>query len=300
MARYTFPCPHCRQTVSVVSTPGALTRCRKCREEVRVPLEIEAPRRTARCEGCGREFETNTPPGKRVGCPGCGESVRVPLRVTAMRGEAEAETETDPETEAETETETETEAEAEAEEKGIPGIVVTCGLATTFLAQLAVAGGFYLEPPVCLVGFYWCMVPVGALVFGTIAASGYVYGARRFARGRARGAFPYVVVGLVWLDYFVAHLHVWARLRPEDAEGNPLGALQWFDLTTRQLGGLPWDWLGYGLRALEIAAIGLGTWYVYGLAHPTRWRFQEVERSKMILPHSWRPRENPFKRGGRL
>jgi hypothetical protein len=140
-------------------------------------------------------------------------------------------------------------------------IVVVSGTVTTLLA---LAGTFALaQTGENVMGWYADYVlPIGALLVGLVAASGF--GAAAWLTGlKMTRALIWLVIAELTLSYLVAHYQEYWRFTGDLSLS---GFVAWFDETTRGFAwkehngkmGAPLGLLGYGLRALELVGFAGG------------------------------------------
>ncbi len=148
-------------------------------------------------------------------------------------------------------------------------LVVVCGVATTAAALL----GVYLLKVLAdenIMGLYANYVlPVGALLVGLLASSGYALAAW-FSGRRISGGLLLTILGLQVLAYFAAQyveFRAYEPIRPGPVVER-MGFLEYFDLSTRAFAwkktsgtgsGEPLGALGYLVRLGEILGFSLGT-----------------------------------------
>lgn len=140
-------------------------------------------------------------------------------------------------------------------------IVVASGAGTTMLALAGVfAAARHGEN---IMGWYAnYIIPVGALLVGLVAASGY--GIAAWVTGlKMTRRLMWSVVGQLTLSYFLAEYEQYLLMAPHEMD---LGFWAWFDEMSRSFAwkqrngsaGQPLGALGYGLRALEVLGFSLG------------------------------------------
>ncbi len=132
--------------------------------------------------------------------------------------------------------------------------VLVGGLVTTALALLGVYALASGKDGTYVMGWYANYVlPVGALLVGLVAASGY--GIAAWLGGyRISGTTLWLVAGIQFLAYLAAQYVEYLQLAPG------MAFLKFFDFSTRQFAfendgggmGSPLGTLGYGVRALEV------------------------------------------------
>ena len=142
-------------------------------------------------------------------------------------------------------------------------IVIVGGLLTTALALAGV--WFASQHGVNVMGWYAnYVIPVGALVVGLAASSGYGIGS--YLTGtKVTGRLLFTVLALLTASYFLAKYVEFRLLFPEGAlreDGTSVGFWEYFDIAARsiyfkadkagQADGSPLGLWGYGVRALEM------------------------------------------------
>lgn len=146
-------------------------------------------------------------------------------------------------------------------------IVIGAGIMTTIVALGLVYGINSASEDINLMGYYfWFIVPIGAIIVGLIAGSGYGI-ASWFSGLKISGILLGIVFTLLVGGYFVAQYLEFRSLGPLELEdGTVLGFWTYFDIVTQSQGyavdgktvaetlGL---W-GYGLRLLEVAGFSGG------------------------------------------
>ncbi len=140
-------------------------------------------------------------------------------------------------------------------------IVFAAGSGTTLLALAGVAAAAHAGENI--LGWYAnYIIPVGAILVGMVAASGY--GLAAWQSGLKMNArLTWIVVAELTASYLVAQYEEFRFMVPEDS---PLGFWEWFDAMSRGFAwkqsngqlGEPMGLLGYGLRVLEIAGYAFG------------------------------------------
>lgn len=143
-------------------------------------------------------------------------------------------------------------------------VVTAAGAATTLLA---LAGVFALaHDGENVMGWYAnYVIPVGALLVGALAASGYGIAAW-FTGLKMTRRLILSVIGQLVVSYFLAQYEEYRHAVP----GGEIGFFAWFDLITRAFSfakhdgtpGDPFGTWGYAMRALEIAGFVAGGWLV--------------------------------------
>ena len=148
-------------------------------------------------------------------------------------------------------------------------LVLLAGGVTTLVA---LAGVYALaRTGTNIMGWYAnYVIPIGALVVGLVAASGY--GVAAWMSGlKMNTRLMWSVVGQLALSYLIAQYEQFRSFVPETSD---LGFWAWFDESTRAfawerrggVGGQPLGVLGYGLRALEVVGfVGGGVLVPLGL-----------------------------------
>jgi hypothetical protein len=188
-----------------------------------------------------------------------------------------------------------------------PGVlVVLAGLLTTALALV----GVYLLDRVDwnIMGWYADYVlPVGALMVGVTAASGYGVGSWKTGV-KITGTLLVIVTVLLGGSYFAARYLEYRLAGGQDLvgdDGSPLGFWTYFDLVTRAIAwedhgklGQPLGAWGYALRALEVSGfVGGGVLVPVVLRRkPYCDGCQRYMRTRRlcVLPAGVSPSRNPF------
>ncbi|MEE8408332.1 MAG: hypothetical protein V3T05_01880 [Myxococcota bacterium] len=146
-------------------------------------------------------------------------------------------------------------------------IVIGAGILTTVVALGLVYAINSASDDINVMGYYlWFIVPIGAIIVGLIAGSGYGI-ASWFSGLKISGVLLWIVFGLLLASYFAAQYLEFRSLDPLELEdGTALGFWTYFDIVTQSQGyavdgktvaetlGL---W-GYGLRLLEVAGLSGG------------------------------------------
>jgi hypothetical protein len=136
--------------------------------------------------------------------------------------------------------------------------IVTTGLALLVVYAVDLAGtnimGWHAD----------YVLPVGALLVGVVASSGYGLAAWRL-HCKVTGRLLWWVLALTTAAYFGAQFIEYRLIVKQLGEPNPIGFWSYFDLTTRSFRweeagrvGSELGALGYGLRALELAGFLAG------------------------------------------
>ncbi len=143
--------------------------------------------------------------------------------------------------------------------------VLGLGLITTAVALFGVWAVSQATDDFNIMGFYYFYIfPVGALIVGMAAGSGYGLGSWWTGIRISRGLLLTVVL-LQFLAYFAAQYIVYLYL--VDESGDEMGFLEFFDIVTRQFSfkeqhgdgyGDPMGAWGYAFRLLEIGGFVLG------------------------------------------
>jgi hypothetical protein len=148
-----------------------------------------------------------------------------------------------------------------------PGLlVVIAGLLTTAatLGLLSIGGHHGFNP----MGFYVNLIPVGALLVGLLAASGYGLASWLTGAKIGRGLLI-VVASLQIVGYFAAQYVEFAQLRATAAISPDVDFLTYFDVMTQSFTlrdsrntsnepATPWGAWGYLLRLAEVAGFAAG------------------------------------------
>lgn len=143
-------------------------------------------------------------------------------------------------------------------------IVTAAGAATTLVALAAVFA--LAHDGTNVMGWYAnYVIPIGALLVGAVAASGYGIAAWYTGLKMTR-RLVWSVVGQLLLSYFIAQYEEYRHMVP----GGQIGFWTWFDAMTRAFSfashdgtpGSPFGAAGYAMRALEIGGFIAGGWAV--------------------------------------
>ena len=150
-------------------------------------------------------------------------------------------------------------------------VIFVWGLITTILTvgiRLLISGSDF-DP----MSFYlWHLVPVGAIITGFLAASGYLL-AIRLTRTQLRPWMLPTILALHLMAYFGGEFLVFKLLNlHHTADGSPVGFWELFDLQTRNYtmmglsagkdAGKPLELWGYGIRFLEVVGFMGGAFAV--------------------------------------
>jgi hypothetical protein len=147
-------------------------------------------------------------------------------------------------------------------------LVIGAGLATTAATLFLVSWLSVHLKDLNIMGWYWLfIIPVGAILVGIAAGSGY--GLMSWFRGRkVSGSLLAAIVALLALAYAAAQ---WVEFRSLDLERYGVDFFRYFDVTTRSMtfklmrsnspsGSL--GILGYLFRLLELAGFSLGGLFI--------------------------------------
>ena len=145
--------------------------------------------------------------------------------------------------------------------------VLLCGLATTALALFGVYVLDRTAEDFHIMGWYAnYILPVGAVIVGVVASSGYGL-ASWFSGIKITKGLLWSVLGLQVLAYFVAQYIEFSGLHlVHRATGEKVGFLEYYDLTARSFAwqqdngkpGEPLGIWGYAFRLLEMAGFACG------------------------------------------
>ena len=148
-------------------------------------------------------------------------------------------------------------------------VVTAAGAATTLLALAAVFALAHSGENV--MGWYAnYVIPVGALLVGAVAASGYGIAAW-FSGLKMTRRLMFSVCAQLLVSYFIAQYEEYRHWVPN----GEVGFWSWFDLTTRAFAfahhdgtpGSPFGAAGYAMRALEIGGYIVGGFLVPAALH---------------------------------
>ncbi|MDA0840017.1 MAG: hypothetical protein O3B01_18055 [Planctomycetota bacterium] len=144
-------------------------------------------------------------------------------------------------------------------------LLLYAGLATTALTLLAM---YFLNNKggINVMGWYaWFVVPIGALLVGSAAGSGYAIAAKSLGVKLNK----ILLISIFCLQvgaYGVAQYIEYSSQNPTSQNGQSVGFWTYFDYQTRSFTfsyrgkqGNPLGLLGYGIRVLEITGFALGT-----------------------------------------
>ena len=143
-------------------------------------------------------------------------------------------------------------------------LVILAGLATSALALLI--AWLLNQTEFNVMGWYfWFIVPVGAVLVGLVAGSGYSLASWQLGV-KVTGLLLWSIIALQIACYFQAQYLEFRHLDPVWQDGTPIGFFEFFDYTTRtfafeQKGGKqdqPMGVWGYAFRLLEVAGFALG------------------------------------------
>lgn len=145
--------------------------------------------------------------------------------------------------------------------------VLAAGLVTTALALTGVHVLNQTTDDFQIMGWYAnYVIPVGAILVGAIASSGYALGS--WLRGvKVCGALLFGIIGLQIAAYFAGQYLEFLSFDLVYEDGTSVGFLHFFDVSTRSfawnqddgsMGAALGAW-GYGLRALEVLGFGAGS-----------------------------------------
>jgi hypothetical protein len=186
-----------------------------------------------------------------------------------------------------------------ASRSAVPLLLI--GLATTALALFGVWGINQATDNFNIMGFYlYYILPVGAIVVGIAAGSGFGFGSWKTGVRISRGLL-WTVVALLVAAYVTAQYIEYSYLK--DSFGIEVGFLEFFDYATRQFsfreerGGMgdPLGAWGYAFRLLELGGFVLG-----GLVVPLTLRSKSYcdrcqvymrSRQLLLLPAGAAPRK---------
>lgn len=145
--------------------------------------------------------------------------------------------------------------------------VMVCGLATTALTLGAVSWLARVDDDLRLMSWYvWFFVPVGAMIVGVCAGSGYGIASWRTGRRVGGGLLAAVLVAQV-VGYGAAQWLEFRSLQLTYDNGEPVGFLEYYDAATRSMTlenehspdkSRPLGGVGYVFRLLELVAFAGG------------------------------------------
>lgn len=145
--------------------------------------------------------------------------------------------------------------------------VLACGLGTTALALGGVQVMGQTTEDFHVMGWYAnYVIPIGAILVGALASSGYAFGS--WLRGvKVCGGLLFGIIALQVGAYVVGQYLEYLAFNPVYEDGSAVGFVTYFDFMTRSfawnqddgsLGASLGVW-GYGLRALEVVGFSAGS-----------------------------------------